>query len=655
MRISDQDFFTRDLDDAVIESKIDFAVHSAKDLPENVREDLDWFWLPWREDPRDVLIFRKGENISSISEPLIGVSSERREKYSLARFPKGELKPIRGNIEDRIRQLDDGDYDVLVMAAAGLLRLGLEDRINEYISLEELPPPEGQGYLALTFRKGDKFFETLRKFFAKSVVLAGSGPGNPQYITVEAVNALKNCDICLYDALSPDELLDHLPASARAVYVGKRQGMHSMSQDEICSLIVDYARQGKKVVRLKGGDPGIFGRLGEEIDALDKYSLPYRVIPGISSLNAATTGTGLLLTRRGTSRGFSAMTPRRSGSKEFEKIASDEMASFPTAFFMGVSELPNIVKSLIENGRPENESAAVVFSAGTSSEKIVCSTLSNIAEDAKAERDNSQPGIFIVGENAHSKFLYKNNGALCGEKILLTCGEAVMGKAAMTVFDYGGKPVCRPLIKLKPNLSAKEALQDLSDYNWLVATSPSAARCLMTLMEKFNIDLRELPKIMVCGPGTAEEFINCGIYPFAEPDDNFGAKGLVEKAAKRFWNNDKILRLKSDLAKPGELLFEDLKIPLEITDCELYSNEIIEYDSTPEFDSVVFASASAVNAFAENWGIEILNGKNAAVIGKPTLNALETANAKCNIILSPVATIEETIKALALEKITRMI
>jgi uroporphyrinogen III methyltransferase/synthase len=325
------------------------------------------------------------------------------------------------------------------------------------------------------------------------------------------------------------------------------------------------------------------------------------------------------------------------------------------AFFMGVSELPNIVKSLIENGRSEDEAAAVVFSAGTNQEKTVCSTLSKIAEKAKEERDNSQPGIFIVGENAHSRFLYKSNGALQGEKVLLTCSEAIMDKAAMTVFDLGGKPVCMPMIKLSSNPSAKEALQNLSDYNWLVATSPSAAKCLMALMKELKIDLRELPKIMVCGPGTAEEFIKNGIYPFIEPDENFGAEGLSAKAKMTLWDGDKILRLKSDLAKTGESLFKEVKQPIEITDCELYSNEAIQYDSAPDFDSVVFASASAVNAFVKNWGIEILKGKNAAVIGKPTLNALESSKAECNIILSSVATIEETIKALALENIKRIL
>jgi uroporphyrinogen III methyltransferase/synthase len=650
LRASDQDFFTRDLDNAVMESKIDFAVHSAKDLPENIRDGLDWFWLPWREDPRDVLIFRKGEDASSLPEKsLIGVSSERREKYSLSRFPQGELKPIRGNIEDRVKQLDNGDYDVLVMAAAGLLRLDLEDRINEYISINDLPPPDGQGYLAITFKKGHGFFENLRKIFVKSVVFAGSGPGNPGYVTVEAVNALKTCDVCLYDALSPDELLSYLPNSARAVYVGKRQGQHSMKQEEICSLIVDYARQGKKVARLKGGDPGIFGRLAEEIDALDELSLSYRVIPGISSMNAATTGTGLLLTRRGTSRGFSAMTPRRSGSKEFEKISADEMTSFPMAFFMGVSELPNIVDSLIENGRSENESAAVIFSAGTDQEKTVCSTLSGIAEKAKSERDNSQPGIFIVGENAHSKFLYKNNGALRGKKVLLTCSEAIMDKAAMTVFDLGGKPVCKSLIKLKPNPSAKETLRNISEYNWLVTTSPSAAKCLMALMKELKIDLRELPKIMVCGPGTAKEFIDNGVYPCAEPDEKFGADGLCKKAAQVFGENDKILRLKSDLAKPGKLLFKDLEQPLEITDCELYSNESVKYDFLPEFDSVVFASSSAVKAFVENWGKEALAGKKVSAIGEPTKKMLLELCIECKIILSQTAMIASAVESLAID------
>jgi len=175
LKHSDQDFFTRDLDVAVINGEIDAAIHSAKDLPDSINRKLDWFWLPWHEDPRDVLIEGEGTRCeisgsgsNKNDKYRIGVSSERREEYCRKFFPDAELLPIRGNIEDRINKLDAGEYDLLIMAAAGLKRLGLKHRISEYIPLSEMPSPSGQGYLSVTFRKGDRRFEIIRILLALS-------------------------------------------------------------------------------------------------------------------------------------------------------------------------------------------------------------------------------------------------------------------------------------------------------------------------------------------------------------------------------------------------------------------------------------------------------------------------------------------------------
>ena len=164
LRESPADFFTRELDEALLRGEIDLAVHSAKDLPDPMPSNIDAFWLPWREEPRDVLILSKGRPVSDLpGHPVIGVSSDRREAYCTRRFPNGIQKNIRGNIEERIAQVDDGTYDIVVMAAAALIRLGIKDRITEWIPLDELEVPEGQGYLAITLRKGEP--STLRTLF----------------------------------------------------------------------------------------------------------------------------------------------------------------------------------------------------------------------------------------------------------------------------------------------------------------------------------------------------------------------------------------------------------------------------------------------------------------------------------------------------------
>ncbi|HBC88921.1 MAG TPA: hypothetical protein DCZ94_18415 [Lentisphaeria bacterium] len=661
LKVSPADFFTKDLDDAIRSRKIDCAIHSAKDLPDPMPEGIDWFWLPWCEDARDVIIMPemaklrilKLKIINRKSKMRIGVSSARREEYCRKKFPKAELLPIRGNIDDRIAQLDAGKFDMLIMAAAGLKRLGLENRISEYIDERELAPPEGQGWLALTYRKEDGIFNEIRKLFVKSVVFAGAGPGDADLATLAAVDALRICDVCLYDALISSDLLKNLPETARMLFVGKRSGCHSMKQDEINALIAKFARQGKSVVRLKGGDPTIFGRLAEEIETLDKLELPYRVIPGVSSLNAVG-ATGLMLTRRGLSRGFSVMTPRRSGSSEFQHVSKEERLSFPSVFFMGLSETANIAKFLIKDGRSRNTPAAVVISAGNEiQQEVIIGSLSGFARSVIKIPGSEAPGIFIVGENADPKYLLKKNGALQGKKILLTCSDSIMDKAVNKVRELGGIPVRMPMIRLEEN--RRDACSTLlKTYDWIMLTSPSAVKIFIESLKKERYDFRRLPKIIVCGPGTADEFRRNGISPDIEASDSYGAEGLLKAITLHVKKGDKVLRLCSDKASK-EISCELRKLGATVTDEILYRNVLVKYDKLPEFDAAIFASSSAVESFRANFGLEKLKGKDTVVIGRPTLGTLKKFKYKGSIILAKEATINGCIESLAEKLIEKKI
>ncbi|MBU8901788.1 MAG: uroporphyrinogen-III C-methyltransferase, partial [Victivallales bacterium] len=443
--------------------------------------------------------------------------------------PDGQNLNIRGNIDDRIAQLDAGKYDILIMAAAGMIRLGLAERISEYIPLAELSPPSAQGQLALVFKKHNPVFNLLRKLFVKTVVFAGAGIGTKDNATLGTVEAVKNCDVCFYDALCPQELLEYLPAGAEGVYVGKRQGEHSHSQEEICKLLVNSAKSGKRVVRLKGGDPGMFGRLAEEIEALDVFELPHRVLPGVSSLAAATTSTGLLLTRRGISRGFSVATPRKSGSHLIEWISDEERKNFSQVFFMGVSELKTITKHLLSDAYSPEMPAAVVFNAGYPDCTVVSGTIANIADKLP---ETSMPGIIITGNIADSRFLYKKHGILSNIRVLFTGSEALKDKAVREIRDFGGIPICMPMIEIqrldrvspsKKNLEGESPLEPfcfekISKADWLIVNSPSAAKLLL----ESGMDLRKLPKIAVCGKETAKVFEKYNIYPDICPEQDFG-------------------------------------------------------------------------------------------------------------------------------------
>lgn len=642
LRLSPPDFFTKDLDDQVRAGTLDCAVHSAKDVPDPVSEGLDWVWLPWTEDARDVLIRPEGKTVDSMpATGRIGVSSERREAYCRARFPQARQCPVRGTIEERLRQLDRGDFDLLVMAGAALNRLGLQDRITEWIPVGELPPPDGQGTLALTFRAGDERFQKLRRLFVKSVTFAAAGAGSAGACTLESLAALKRCDICLHDTLFGHELMDLLPPKVKFVDVGKRAGAHSVPQNETTYLITRYARRGLRVVRLKGGDPGVFGRLAEEVEALDALGLPYRVLPGVTSLTAATSGTGMLLTRRGISRGFTVMTPRKEGGS-VGSIAADERLNLPIVFFMATAVAGEVARQLIAEGKSPQTPAAVVYGAGSDQSRVISGTLATIEARIK-EAGCGMAGLIVVGEAVN--YRYKHSGALEGRRILLTASDALQDRAAAWVADFGGIPVCRPLIKLEMTAAGLECVRKIASYDWVVLTSPSAVRCFGELLKTAWTDLRKVPKIVTCGGGTSRELWKLGLEADIEPKAGFSAEGLLKQVEPLMKDKPRILRLRSDKAGP-ELAQSLRAMGAEVEDCVLYHNRPIQHPEKPVFDVAYFASASAVEVYDQQWGAASLKGVFVVAIGKPTLAALTLRGVTVDLV-PPEATVESSMEALA--------
>ena len=644
LRVSPGDFFTRDLDDALRGGSIDIAVHSAKDLPDPVPAGLDWFWLPWREEPRDAWILPPGKTWADLPDaPVVGVSSERRETFCRHRFPNAVMKPIRGSIPSRLEQLDAGGYDAILMAGAALNRLGMGGRISEWVPLSELAVPAGQGYLAVTFRQNDPVWTRLRSCFVKAVRFVGAGVGSADFCTWGGIQDLRQADVCLYDVLMDDTLLSFLPAHAERVFVGKRCGDHAVTQTEITSLIAGYARQGKRVVRLKGGDPGLFGRLAEETDELDRLSLPYRVRAGVSALTVATTGTGMLLTRRGVSRGFTALTPRAEGGA-VAGISFDVRKRLPLVLFMSVKVADETARQLLDEGWETSTPAAIVFNAGSDGETVFRTNLGGLRDGSAAPFDTDAPGLLVIGAAA-ARLYRRDTGALRGCRVLITCSEALLEKAALRVSDFGGVPLLRPLIRLTPCAEAGEAVARIAAYDWLALTSPSAVHLFMTMIRKQECDLRMLPKLMACGPGSAAAFKSYGFIPDLTPPMDYSAKGLTELLRTADFMGKRVLRLRSE--KAGPLLSEVLRQKgAAVDDVQLYINEPVTYEELPDFDAVFFASASAVEVFMAQFPKEALKGKTVVTIGKPTSDSLAAFGREANVIASD-ATVDGAIEALA--------
>lgn len=605
LRQSPGDFFTRDLDEAVLKGTLDCAIHSAKDLPAEMPAGLDWFWLPWREDPRDCLVSR-------VAEPKrIGVSSERRATWAKAHFPEAELLTLRGAIPARLAKLDADDYDAILVAAAALHRLGLSDRITRYIPLEELTPPPGQGVLAITFRKADARMRAVRNLFVKAVRFVGAGVGDAELCTLAGLRALQTADVVIYDALLDASLLDR--SSAEKVYVGKRCGTHAMAQAEITALIGERVRRGQRVVRLKGGDPGLFGRLAEETDALSADGLPFVVLPGVSALQAATTSTGLLLTRRAESKGFSVTTPRSTAEATSE------------VFFMAMGML----EAVLASHAPETP-AAIVYEAGAPTQEIVQGTLAELAKRPRDER----PGLLILGPAATHRF--PQNGPLAGRRIWVTGSASVAEKARTLITDFGGRPIVRPLIRFVPTASVK--IRPSKAYSVLAITSPTAARMLL---QQMTSPIQYLPKkLWVTGPATAEALASLHIDTLC-PEADFSAKGLLA-ALPEDLAGQKVLRIRSEEA--GEGLAEALRARgAKVKDLPIYRTEAVEDVAVPPHDAVFLASSSAAKAWL---ALETSRAVDVLALGEPTAETLRSQGVEPRIIAHP-HTVEEVIVAYA--------
>ncbi len=589
------DFFTRDLDEAVRMGRIDFALHSAKDLPEPMSDDLDWFWLPCREDPRDCWVMRKGTG-SMAAPATIGVSSARRAAYAKKVYPKAMQLPVRGPIDSRLRQVAEGRFDAVLMAMAGIRRLypdlacdGLPVRIVP-IPLAELTPPDGQGFLAAVFRKGDERFTAIRRQFVKAVRFTSAGVGNAGLITMRGAQDIAEADVVLADALTG--FGGWRSGAARWIDVGKRCGAHSMSQDEITRLICDEVRKGRRVVRLKGGDAGLFGRLSEETEALDALGVPYLVRPGVSALTAATAPNGILLTKRRDARGFSVSTPRSSGAKT------------PKVFFMASRVAADTLKRF-----PPSTPYAMIWDAGGLYERVetgVC------GKPASANGD--LPGLLVVGYAGKP---------LSRKRILLTCSAAVMPRATCVFEDRGWRTVEWPMVSVEPRAEIAARLRSLKErFDAIVLTSPSAVRIFFSV---WRGDRRDLPQFWTCGAGTNAELRRYGIASDIMPTEDFSADGLIRRLKQEGTRlkGKRVLRLRS--ARAARSVAAALRrIGALVEDAVLYDTLPVHHDDAtlPPCDAVFFASASAVEAFLSRHGAAALSRKEIYVIGEPTRRAL---------------------------------
>ena len=389
------DIFTRELDDAIRQGDADIAIHSAKDLPYPLPEDIEVIALFPAFDTTDSLVSRNHKKLAELpAGSIIGTSSPLRKKGLNELRPDLTIKGIRGCIEERVQQEKDGKYDAAIVATCALKRLGMEDKIAEVLPFPTHPL---QGFLAITALKES---QALQQAFASksildkqgSVSLVGFGPGDPDLLTIKAAKAIDAADIIFYDDLIDDSYL--ADKKAEKIYVGKRAGYHHKEQADINRLLLEAAREGKNVVRLKGGDPMIFAHGSEEIEYLESNLIKVNVIPGITTASALAASQKISLTHRD----FSSSVALVSGHTP-QPVTPDAET---LVYYMGAKQLQTIATQLIDKeGWAFNTPVLLTYNVSRPDEQTFETTLWNLRN---GEMQNlPTPLIALIGNVAGLK------------------------------------------------------------------------------------------------------------------------------------------------------------------------------------------------------------------------------------------------------------
>jgi uroporphyrinogen III methyltransferase/synthase len=357
------------------------------------------------------------------------------------------------------------------------------------------------------------------------VYLVGAGPGDPGLLTARALEALGRADVVLHDKLIPREALDAAPATAELIDVGKIGGGPQVPQAETERLLLEHARSGRTVVRLKGGDPFVFGRGGEEAQALRAAGIAFEVVPGVTAGIAAPAYAGIPVTFRGAASAVAFVTGHEDPAKPETAIDWEALARFPgtLVFYMGVRQLARIAEQLVAAGRPADQPAAIVQEGTLPGQRSVVSTLERLAEDAAAAGVRA-PAVTVIGPVAalRDELAWFERRPLSGRSVVVTRARAQASALAARLRELGATVVEAPAIRIEP---LPATLPDTAGFDLLCVTSPNGAE---RLLEEVR-DARALagPTIAAIGPGTARALRAGGIEPDVVPDRAV-AEGLVE-------------------------------------------------------------------------------------------------------------------------------
>jgi uroporphyrinogen III methyltransferase / synthase len=370
------------------------------------------------------------------------------------------------------------------------------------------------------------------------VYLVGAGPGDPGLMTTRSLELIASADAIFYDRLIPPGALDGARDDAELIYVGKAPGQPSVPQEEIGQRLIEAARRGKSVVRLKGGDPFVFGRGGEEGEALRDAEIEFEVVPGVTAGVAATAYAGIPVTHREEASAVAFVTGHEDPEKEESAIDWQALARFPgtLVFYMGVKRLAANATALIAAGRDAGEPAAAIERGTMEGQRTVVATLGTLAEAVERETIGA-PALIVVGPVVRwrESLAWLERRPLHGSRVVVTRARAQASGLAATLRGLGAEVVELPAIRIEPRIDSEEvqsAIGSIRDYSLVCLTSPNGVRLLFEALLAEGLDARALAAATVAaiGPGTAHALAEHGVLADIVPE-RFVAEALVEALA----------------------------------------------------------------------------------------------------------------------------
>jgi len=445
------------------------------------------------------------------------------------------------------------------------------------------------------------------------VYIVGAGPGDTGLITQRAVQILHEAQVVVYDNLANDELLRHCASQCERIYVGKIAGSHTKQQEEINRLLVEKALEKKTVVRLKGGDPFVFGRGGEEALELAAAGLEFEVIPGMTAAIAASAYAGIPLTHRGICSSVSLITGHEDPEKVESRILWEHISpgTGTLVFYMGVKNLSHIASNLIKNGRPENTPAALIRWGTLNNQETLTGTLETIAAQA-LETGFLPPAVLVVGEvvKLREKLRWFDNRPLFGKRILVTRSRSQSSELSSRLRALGAQTVEFPTIEITPMDDYGDldnAIGRLDDFSWILFTSVHGVCIFYERLLKAGLDSRALKgvKVAVIGEQTAARLRGFGIIADLQPEHFTSEAALgAFHSRKEDLRGRRVLFPGSEIAR--DMLPEGLrKLGAEVVIVPVYRNLVPEYtdgeldelfDTPP--DLITFTSSSTVTNVA---------------------------------------------------------